>query len=271
MLGFYKMRKLYLLHIPKTGGTSVDYAVSKYMRKNNLPYFPGDWSKTSLDINETMFINAHIGTYPMDNFFDVDVACVFRDPVDRTISNFLWIFKDILSNKPEYYVFNNILDCFKFYAFEDKNFIAHRNLQTRFVCNPINSEAFLGMYQENKDISPFPDKYGLELIWKDFFVENDRTNINFAKKQVDSFKIIGITENLLPFQLKVHKWFKDNYGIDFEEPTKNKLRTGQVGYKGVLYDTDLIKDMLTVDEIEKIRYNNSLDVDLYRYVKEKLT
>lgn len=264
------MRKLYLLHIPKTGGTSVDYAVSKYMRKNNIPYFPGDWSKNSLDINQTMFINGHIGTYPIDNFFDVDVACVFRDPVDRTISNFLWIFKDVLADKEEYFNFNNIVDCFKFYAFEDNNFIAHRNLQTRFVCNPIDSKVFSSMFQENENMSPFPDKEGLGLIWKDFFVSNERTDINFAKKQIDSFKIIGITENLLPFQIKVHQWFKNNYEIDLEEPTKNKLRTGQVGYKGVLYDTDLIKDMLSLEEIDKIRYNNSLDVELYRYVKDKL-
>jgi len=264
------MRKLYLLHIPKTGGTSVDYAVSKYMRKNNIPYFPGNWSKTSLDINETMFINAHIGTYPMDNFFDVDVACVFRDPVDRTISNFLWIFKDVLADKPEYFKFNNIIDCFKFYAFEDQNFIAHHNLQTRFVCNPMDKEAFKIMYQPEEDLIPFPEKTGMGLLWRNFLVRNERTDINFAKKQVDSFKIIGVTDNLLPFQLKVHKWFKDNYGIDLEEPTKNKLRTGQVGYKSILYDTDLIKDMLSIDDINRIRYNNSLDVELYQYVKDKL-
>jgi hypothetical protein len=100
-----------------------------------------------------------------------------------------------------------------------------------------------------------------------WFVNNDKTSLEFAKKQIDSFSIVGTVDNIDEFMSKKQKWFKDNYGVTINWNKEKRVNPSEVTYNGVEYTTSKLKEMLTEEEKQMILDQNDIDYAIYNYVR----
>lgn len=283
-------KSLYFLHIPKTGGMSISIMIHDQLRGNNIPWYPDqkpilNQSVSDIDFNEFAYIQGHLGTFPIGRVNNLDVACIIRNPVDRIISNFAWLWMtEVISEKEEYKNFNSIEDKLKHYLFEDEFYFPHRNLQARFVCNEPKAYIYKYLFEpesltdEEKTLVEQEKNILLETNrTRNWYIGNENTSLEFAKSQIDSFQIVGVTDHHNDFSEKIMDWFLENHSIDARgmnyyrqklEDVKLFESYLEVG-DDVLYSADL-KSMLSKKEIEDLEVFNDLDMELYRYTKNKL-
>jgi hypothetical protein len=253
-------KQLYFLHIPKTGGTSVNDQIEKSLIENNIKIYPPTSPPHKNNINEYNYIKGHFARYPIKEIKDLDVACLFRNPIDRAISTFLFIYDKTLYANPEYKKIPNFVDKLRYYLFEDDYYVNHRNIQSKFVCTEptiikINNES-------NSWYKKINNSWGLE---------NNEITFDLAKTFVDEFKIIGITENHKEFMYKIKKWFLLNYNINIFENFNNIVSNKSfVIYDKIEYTSNTIKNMLTENDLQKFKNNNLIDLELYEYICQKL-
>ena len=93
------------------------------------------------------------------------------------------------------------------------------------------------------------------------------TSLEFAKKQIYSFDIVGTVDNIDLFMSKKNQWFKDNYSVDLKWDKADKVNSSIVNYEEVGYTTDMLKGMLTEEEKQLILKNNDIDYAIYEYVR----
>jgi hypothetical protein len=258
------MKQLYFLHIPKTAGRTIALNVLEQTKNLDVPIYINNIPPHDVNFSNKVFISAHFGTYPIIQNPDIDVATVLRDPLDRCLSNFNYLYK-LLLKRPEYQQLNGIKERMLFYLLEDPNFILHQNLQTRFLCNPCDESIFnLSDYLaiENRD------KVGQYLHMRDWFVPDDMSSAEYAKSQIDSFKIVGTIEKFNDFAINLYQWFNDNYGIKIIHNENIKKNVTFNSQNGKMITTKTLKDMLTSKEYDKILEANSMDMEVYEYVKQ---
>lgn len=205
------------------------------------------------DLSEYNYIQAHIGTYPINKINNLSVACMLRDPVDRSISNFLWIYERLLKNDKKYLKHSKIINKLKYYLFEDDFYFEHNNIQTRFICNESKNIVF----EKNIDYRDWS---------KSWCLKNTDISFEFAKNQIDSFDIVGTLDNFNYFNDQIEKWFLNNYNINFVKKSNIKILESNLDN---MYTTKYLKSLLTKKNIYDIINNNALDFKIYNYVKEK--
>ena len=126
--------KIYFIHVPKTGGTSINLELQKKY-KNNIyrPYYPSYWT-------------AH---YPAkkNNFTDVKTITVIRNPIARVYS----FYHDVLKNKKHHYchLTKKGLNNFCKKAWEAQN------LYTRFYSGHLNSDFKKNIVLAKKNLETF--------------------------------------------------------------------------------------------------------------------
>jgi hypothetical protein len=283
-------KSLYLFHIPKCGGMAINLMIYDKLNLNNLEWYPNkrpiiNQSVSNIDFDNFIYIQGHLGTFPIGRTNNLDVACILRNPVDRSISNFSWLWMtETIQNKEEYKNLSSIETKLKYYLFEDEFYFSHRNIQTRFVCN--EPDEIIYKYKLNPELltpeeKQIAEKEKNELMKKNrsqnWYIKNEKTSLEFAKSQIDSFKILGITEKHNDFSEKIINWFEENHYIDVRG--QNYYRQRQENVKlfqsylevedKVFYSQDL-KLMLSKKEIEKVESLNSLDMELHEYTRNKL-
>jgi len=210
--------------------------------------FPPPYNK---NLSEYDYIQAHLGTYPINSLNNLTVGCMLRDPVDRSISNFLWIYEKLLKNNKKYSKYKDIKDKLRYYLFDDKFYFDHRNIQARFICNEPTDKVF---YKTNyKEWS------------KNWYLKNDKTSFEFAKKQLDSFNFTGTTDNFLFFLKNIEDWFFEKHDIVFKNKIELKFLESNLYEK---HTTKSLKETLYKYETDAIINNNIIDFNLYNYVKE---
>ena len=263
------MKQLYFLHIPKTAGRFVKENIKATLAKHSIDNYTNTHYPHNVDLNEQVYIAGHFGTYPIDIVKDIDVACIVRNPIDARLSYFNFIYEPQFAGQKEYDAIPDYIDKLRYYLFSDPNSASHINYQARFICNPTDSRLFNAskFLREDEEILEKEGKFkdGKVFTW---FVDNDKTSFEFAKKQIDSFKIIGIVDNIDKFMSKKQKWFKDNYNVNIIWNKDNRINSSEVKYMGVDYTTQKLKEMLTEEEKQSILDQNNIDYAIYNYVKE---
>ena len=220
---------------------------------NNLNILTNPRPPYKKDLSEYNYIQAHIGTYPINKIENLSIACMLRDPVDRSISNFLWIYEKLLKHDKKYLNYSSMINKLKYYLFEDDFYFDHNNIQTRFLCN------------KSKEVV-FNNPINYKEWSKNWCLENNNTDIDYAKKQLDSFDIIDTLDNFNSFNNKIENWFMNNYSINFTKKIESKILESKIDN---IYTTKYLKSLLTKKDIDAIINNNILDFEIYNYVKEK--
>jgi hypothetical protein len=263
------MKQLYFLHIPKTAGRFVKENIRKTLNDSHISSYTNTHYPHNVDLNDQAYIAGHFGTYPIEVIKDLDVACIVRHPIDARISYFNFIYEPQFAGQKEYDSIESYVDKLRYYLFSDPNTESHKNYQARFICNPADSRIFNASKFLNQD-EAILEKEGRFNDGKVFtwFVYDDRTSLEFAKHQIDSFDIVGTVDNIDLFMEKKQKWFKDNYEVSIKWDKEKRINASEVIYDGVEYTTSKLKNMLTEQEKQAILDQNDIDYAIYNYVKE---
>ena len=89
------MNQLYFLHIPKTAGSFINYSISEELNKHNILNYSHEVLSNfphNIDFDNTSFLGGHFAASPLafnPNFY---VACILRDPLERSISYFNFVY-----------------------------------------------------------------------------------------------------------------------------------------------------------------------------------
>ena len=275
------MKTLNYLHIPKCGGKGFKNLI-RILEDNGLKVF-SNITQNFDGYNKYAFVQTHYGSHPMDIYPEIETACIFRNPLDRMVSQFAWaMMTDAWSVYFEEYTKDDIGNLFKYFLFTDEKFVNNNNLQTKFVCNGVEEAIFYvkhinKLLPEDGSIK-FETQPSHGSFWKEWMIANDKTSIEYAKSQVDKMTIIDTLENHDRFTTNVCNWFKDNYDLDIEEEFRASLVNENPTFnysiftdnQGNEWTTAKLKALLTEEEIARVYENNSLDLELYNYVKDKV-
>lgn len=260
------MKQLYFLHIPKTAGQSLRYLVKKELDLHKLDSYISNQYPHSVNFKNIVFLSSHMGTYPIEKNINFDTCTIVRNPIEARASYFNFIYGKYLKDREEYVNIKKYLDKFKYYLFEDKNFLSHNNYQSRFLCNPMSEKAF--------DVVKFYDIYSKEMMNRykdglafDWFVQNDNTTLDNAIKAIDSLVFANTLENFNIFVHSVSNWFDINYNIKIRHEEDVKINTSVTEYDGVTYRTSDLVNSLSDDEKKMLLDLNNIDYYIYNYVK----
>jgi hypothetical protein len=275
------MKTLYYLHIPKCGGIGFENLIP-ILENNNLPTFNRK-TKNFKSYEDYAYVSARYGSDPLDK--GVSSAAIFRDPLDRMVSHFAWgmMSGEHIKHFDAYNLDSNIEKLFKHFLFDDEQMSSNNNLQTKFLCNGIDEGIFWirhiedpNVYHPDVVVSVNPTIHSALTEW---MIPNDKTSIEYAIQQVDKLAIVDTLENHDRFTTNVCNWFKENYNLDIEEEFRASLVNENPTFNyskftdssGNEWTTAKLKALLTEEEIARVYANNALDLELYNYVKDKVS
>jgi len=257
-------KTLYFLHIPKTAGMTAGITIGQFLVANNLPKYPPS-SPPHADVSsEYAFIQGHLGRYPISKIENISVATLVRDPLSRAVSNFLYIYNRVLANREEYLNLETIEAGLKYYLFEDPNYIAHRNIQSKFICSEPEENMF-------KDI-PSSQELDYENRSKQWYLKDVEITSELVKSYIDEFEIVNTTLNVSIFINRLIDWFNNNYPeLDIKSLNTQvfSINNSYVEFEGNTYTTENLISSLSDEDIEKFLDLNSIDFELYEYVYSK--
>lgn len=257
-------KTLYFLHIPKTAGMTVGVNFAQFLIANNLSKYPPSPPPHSDVSSNYAFIQGHLGRYPISKIENLSVATLVRDPLDRAISNFLYIHDRVLSTREEYISLTTMEARLKYYLFEDPLYVSHRNIQSKFIC----SEPELNMF---KDI-PENEEEDYLTRSKQWYLKDLDITFELVKENIDSFDIVNTSNKVNEFIQKLVDWFNVNY----EELDTKKLNSEifnindssvKVGRK--THTTASLKSSLSDQNIVDFLDLNQIDFELYDYIYNK--
>jgi hypothetical protein len=254
-------KTLYFLHIPKTAGMTVGINFAQFLKENNLSKYPPSPPPHGDVSSDYAFIQGHLGRYPISKIENLSVATLVRDPLDRAISNFLYIYNRVLSGREEYLNLKTIEAGLKYYLFDDPDYTSHRNIQSKFICSEPEENIF-------KDI-PTEQELDYANRSKQWYLKDVDIDIDLVKSYIDQFEIVNTTANIPVFMNRLVDWFNENYP---ELKTKSlsseilNINESLLTFTNKTYTTESVKTSLSDEDVMKFLDLNSIDFELYEYV-----
>jgi hypothetical protein len=262
------LKQLYFLHIPKTAGSFVSRNIKNSINNNLLCYVSNKYPNNNEFLKSKIYISAHGGRYPIEYLDNPDVATLIRDPLSARASYFNFIYPMYLSKRSEYQAINSNRGKFLYYLFEDKNLLMHNNYQSRFICNSQDPRSWDPAAYYTKHMAEMMDSFhkGAGFDW---FIGNENTSVENAIKSIDSFQIVNTVDNIGAFCGKLKDWFISNHGIDIDFDLNTKINVGPSELDNQKVSSEYFLDLLTQGERDRVLELNSIDLDVYNFVKNK--
>lgn len=264
------LKQLYFLHIPKTAGKFVSHNIKKSINDDSKCYISTHYPNNKEFLKSKIYISAHAGTFIIDEVPGIDVATILRDPISARASYFNFIYPFYLKDREEYKNINGDKQKFLYYLFEDKNFIIHNNYQSRFLCNSADKKSW--------DLKKFYEEYKPDIMKKyssgfgfDWFVGNEKTSLDFAIEQIKSFQIVNTIDRVDLFCDKINNWFVKNYNIAIQFDLNEKINVGISEFDNKKTSSEYFVNLLDQSEKERLLELNSIDLEVYNYVKKMET
>jgi len=264
-------KTLYMLHIPKTGGMSVQL-LAQALLEQELPVYPHLPGRPAY--TDYAYLQGHFGTQPLDRHPEIELATVVRDPVERAVSTFMWSARrERLTGRDGYEGSRPLADRLRYFLFEDEAHQDNHNLATRFLCNPSAKTSF-------HDVSEADARAVSQMQPSTWYVTNDRSSLDEARRRLDSAAVLGVTEDLDRFMDGVLSWFECSYGLDLREAYSDLLtrvesasgsrRVNRGLYPdetGVERSTAWLLSQLTPEETARLREMNAADVAVHEHAR----
>ena len=225
-------KKLIYVHIPKTGGSTLQSILIRQYGKNH--FFRINRRNTLADFLEVdkTNINLLVGHFPFDyhkhfnESNNIQYLSLIREPVSRLISNYYHILSR--PNNPHHQALTEQTNNIKEFVEQDIN-KKTENCYVRFFSNNIDTP-------HNSCTKQMLEK---------------------AKKNIEQyFPIVGITEMYDESLIMM----KNHY--QWEQPYYAKKNKARIKYN--------IKTDIDEDSINTIKQYNQLDIELYNWVKTRL-
>jgi hypothetical protein len=262
-------KRLYFLHIPKTAGKSVGYEIGNELKKNNVPHYISTHYPNESDLSKEIYFSGHFGTYPIEKFPGISVSCLVRNPIEARVSYFNFIHGRNDLDVPKYNSIDSYLGRLKYYLFEDEDFFVHNNYQSRYICNPTDEVVFAdrSFWENNQESIYLENNFskGKGFTW---FVKNDNTSIENATSMVNSFEIVNTVDSIDLYYKSISKWFLDSHGLEIKLNPDKIINASNTFFKGSVYTTKKLMEMLTDEEKDRVLENNYIDYHVYRMVKD---
>jgi len=254
--------RLYFLHIPKTGGINI---IGKIKVNSAIVPLVGFSDSSTEEFNSSSFIAGHFGRTPITKNSDISVACIVRDPIQRSVSNFIHSYiaapQNVKDNEA-YKAIDTMLDKLRYYLFQDPYYSTVKNIQSKSIFNNMTNKAFENLFK-NKDFNIIEKNNNIWYLEDNVFVLEDVINI------IDSFDIVGTTDNHEMFYNKIKDWFLHNLDVEFNNIDYPNIPSEIIDKNSNRHTTQSLIDLLTETEKQKILDDNSIDFALYNYIKSK--
>lgn len=223
---------IYHLHIPRTSGV----LIRELFKQNNpnASIVAGHEDVLSLsDMENADFISGHYGTLPIS--YSSSVFTIYRDPIERTVSCLKYIWSKFYTDK--------VFEEFLYFFLNDKNLVESiSNQQSKFLTGAINLNKY------NDDI-----KYLKKIVENNWHVENYKTDIK------------SVIEHIKNSDIKIFDYADDNVYQKIVESFN--LNIPLDSFKNVANETLYIDMNKYIKYIDKIKEMNSIDLELYDYIK----
>lgn len=221
------------LHIPRCSGIYIKTHIVNDLRAKKIPFFATNHGEIFPDtFNDKKFISGHFGTTPLKYRNDLITVCLVRDPVDRFISNFIYMHRSFkgehLDAQLEKWIENS----------------KQHNIQARSLNKPLNEELY-----NSKE-------HGFSRALDGWCLEDGEINISEIKSFIDSMRLVDTVDNHYNFINNLNKLIYETYGF---YSFSNRSQLNENFRKIVISDT--IR--------KKIEDLNSLDMEIYDYVRSK--
>lgn len=94
-----KLRQIFHLHVPKTGGQTLGYRLTSSLPPELSHYFNGDLDAEGIEAlvrdGRKLVISAHVSGPALAEVDDLDVVSVLRQPIDQIVSNYLHVRREV--------------------------------------------------------------------------------------------------------------------------------------------------------------------------------
>jgi hypothetical protein len=216
--------KVYHLHLPRTSGVFLrnQLKLSNAITGHKLKIDPEDFKKVD-------YAFGHYGSYPIQ-YADYSF-CIFREPVERTISYFKYI-------KQHYYTAIDVIELIDLYINDYRLVESVSNLSNKFLTGIINFDLY------NRDI-----RYPRMMVENGWHLNSYATDL---QSSISRIKESGI--DILYFDKNLYDKISDIYKIKID-----KLATKT--NSSIEYD-------IPKSYYNKIADLNEIDMELYEYFKK---
>lgn len=244
------MKKIYFLHIPKTGGTSINrFFRSKFSDNMYLDHFENNLGILDVFLkNHSFYLSGHV-PYPrikdkLDNITDLHKIVFLRDPYEQLISHISWVHNlmhdqlRLENHPPEVQILSKFLNQFDFSKSKDIQIMV-RELSSYGIA------AF-----DNRQIRYLADPSDDNLV--------DQSDLHKALRNIVNFNSIGVFEYFVKSFLEISNSLNiDSSYIPSENNFNNKVIKKDLindEYKESLYP--LVKyDIMLYNKAKNLTFN----------------
>lgn len=225
---------IYHLHIPRTAGVYVKNFVVPQLNARSIKHFSSN--RTDIDLNfirDCKYVSGHFGLMPTDQIQDLSIFTILRDPVERFISYFNYTTG---VNMPE----DKVMEKLNRWLYEEDT---QHNLQSKFLTGSINVSKFNSQHK-TKNAS-------VDNAW---WIEDFSLKLDDIKESLD---------RMSAYTMEDYESFKSDFNVSLEKEFGFKVFQNNYKVNSVIKNSI----RLTPDIIDRIREVNSIDQEVYDYVR----